>query len=118
MCRLLDRLAGHFDHKVHRVVDRHSAHRPKRVRDWLPAHPDDVELHSLPPNSPEPNPDALVNADIKHSQPKQHQARDQTELAAETPRFFRRRQPQPHIVRGYFSNPHNRNIPDENPMSF
>ncbi|MFF7981778.1 IS630 family transposase [Streptomyces sp. NPDC007901] len=34
MCRrLLDRLAGHFDHKVHLVVDGHSAHRsPRRAR--------------------------------------------------------------------------------------
>ncbi|MGP2440363.1 IS630 family transposase [Streptomyces sp. JW3] len=48
MCRFLDRLAGHFGHKVHLVVD------------WLAAHPDDVELHFLPPYSPELNPDELV----------------------------------------------------------
>ncbi|WP_455907805.1 transposase [Streptomyces halstedii] len=47
VCRFLDRLAGHFDHKVHLVVDGHSAHRSKKVRDWFAAHPDDVELHCL-----------------------------------------------------------------------
>ncbi|NEA19503.1 hypothetical protein G3I29_29360 [Streptomyces halstedii] len=31
MCRFLDRLVGHFDRKVHLVVDRHSAHRSKTV---------------------------------------------------------------------------------------
>ncbi|WP_455770114.1 IS630 family transposase [Streptomyces cinereoruber] len=118
MCRFLDRLAGHFDHKVHLVVDGHSAHRSKKVRDWLTAHPDDVELHFLPPYSPELNPDELVNADLKHSLPKQHRARDQAELAAGTRRFFRRRQRQPHIVRGYFGGPHVRYVLDENPMSF
>ncbi len=46
MCRFLDRLAGHFDHKVHLMVDGHSAHRSRKVRDWLAAHPDDVGLHS------------------------------------------------------------------------
>ncbi len=76
MCRFLDRLAGHFDRKVHLVVDGHSAHRSKKVRDWLVAHPDDVELHFLPPYSPELNPDELVNADLKHSLPRQHRARD------------------------------------------
>ncbi|WP_374772188.1 transposase [Streptomyces sp. NBC_01310] len=35
MCRFLDRLAGHFGHKVHLVADRHSAHRSRRVRAWL-----------------------------------------------------------------------------------
>ncbi|MGW1077633.1 IS630 family transposase [Streptomyces sp. NPDC002537] len=118
MCRFLDRLAGHFGHKVHLVVDGHSAHRPKKVRDWLTAHPDDVGLHFLPPYSPELNPDELVNADLKNTLPKQHRARNQYELAAETRRFFRRRQRQPHIVRGYFHGPHVRYVLDENPMSF
>nr|WP_226599921.1 IS630 family transposase [Streptomyces violascens] len=117
MGRFLDRLAGHFDHKVHLVVDGHSAHRSKKLRDWLAAHPDDVELHFLPPYAPELNPDELVNADLKHSLPKQHQARDQAELATETHRFFHRHQRQPHIVRGYFGGPHVRYILDENPIS-
>ncbi|WP_455431432.1 IS630 family transposase [Streptomyces evansiae] len=118
MCRFLDRLAGHFDHKVHLVADGHSAHRSRRVRDWLATHPDAVELHFLTPYSPELNPDELVNADLKHSLPKQHRARNQSELAAETRRFFRRRQRQPHIVRRYFGGPHVRYVLDENPMSF
>ncbi|WP_325063616.1 transposase [Streptomyces marianii] len=60
MCRFLDRLAGHFDRKVHLVVDGHSAHRSKKAREWPADHPDDVELHFLPPYSPELNFDELV----------------------------------------------------------
>jgi transposase len=100
------------------VADGHSAHRSRRVRAWLAAHSDDVELHLLPSYSSEPNPDEPVNADLKHSLPKQHRAREQAELAAETRRFFRRRQRQPHIIRGYFGGPHVHYVPDENPMSF
>lgn len=48
MCRLLDRLVGHFDRKVHLVVDRHSARRSKTVRTWLAGHQDQIELHFLP----------------------------------------------------------------------
>ncbi|ANZ21763.1 transposase [Streptomyces noursei ATCC 11455] len=59
ICRFLDRLAGHFDHKVHLVVDGHSAHRSRQVRAWLADHPDRIELHFLPPYSPELNPDEL-----------------------------------------------------------
>ncbi|MFF9753777.1 transposase [Streptomyces sp. NPDC014344] len=119
-CRFLDRLAGHVDHKIHLVADGHSAHRSKKVRGGLAAHPDDAELHFLPAYSPEPNPDELVNADLKHSLPRQHRARNQAELATETRRFFRRRQRQrqPHIVRGYFGGPTVRYALDENPMSF
>lgn len=48
MCRFLDRLAGHFDRKVHLVADQHSAHRSRKVRVWLADHADQVELHFLP----------------------------------------------------------------------
>lgn len=110
MCRFLDRLAGHFDHKVHLVVDGHSAHRSRKVRTWLADHPDRIELHFLPSYSPELNPDELVNADLKRSLPMHSRARDQAQLAAETRRFFHRRQRQPHIVRGYFGGPYVRYI--------
>jgi transposase len=110
MCRFLDRLVGHFDRKVHLVVDGHSAHRSRKVRDWLADHADRVELHFLPSYSPELNPDELVNADLKRILPMHSRARDQAQLAAETRRFFHRRQRQPHIVRGYFGGPHVRYI--------
>ncbi|MER6113270.1 IS630 family transposase [Streptomyces hirsutus] len=113
MCRFLTRLVGHFDRKVHLVVDRHAAHRSKAVRAWLANHKDQVELHFLPSYSPELNPDELVNADLKRSLPHTHRARNQTELASETRRFFHRRQHQPHIVRGYFCGRHVGYVIDE-----
>lgn len=76
------------------------------------------EQHFLPPYSPELNPDELVNADLKHSLPRQYRARNQAELAAEARRFFRRRQRQPHIARGYFGGPTIRYVLDENSTSF
>ncbi|MFH8739479.1 IS630 family transposase [Streptomyces sp. NPDC017964] len=93
MCRFLDRLASQFDHKVHLVVDGHSAHRSRTVRVWLAAHPDDVELHFLPPYSPELNPDELVNADLKHSLSRQHRARNQAAVACVTTATHNRKQP-------------------------
>ncbi|MGW0962535.1 IS630 family transposase [Streptomyces gelaticus] len=84
MCRFLDRLVGHFDRKIHLVVDGHSAHRSKKVKDWLADHAEEIELHFLPPYSLELTPDEMVNADLKHRLPKSHQARNQDQLAAET----------------------------------
>ncbi|MFD9116778.1 IS630 family transposase [Streptomyces bottropensis] len=118
MCRFLDRLIGHFDRKIHLVVDGHSAHRSRVVRTWLADHSDRIELHFLPSYSPELNPDELVNADLKRSLPMSSRARNQAQLAAETRRFFHRRQRQPHIVRGYFGGPHVRYTLEENPLSF
>ncbi|MFF9205825.1 helix-turn-helix domain-containing protein [Streptomyces sp. NPDC014986] len=73
------------------------------------------ELHFLPPYSPGLNPDELVNAGLEHGLPKRHRARGQAELAAEPRRFLRRRQRQPHIVRGYFGGTHVRYVLDETP---
>ncbi|MGW1942573.1 IS630 family transposase [Streptomyces goshikiensis] len=63
MCRFLARIVGHFDRKVHLIVDRHSVHRSKTVRAWLAGHKYEIELHSLLSYSHELNPDELVNAD-------------------------------------------------------
>ncbi|MER5218655.1 IS630 family transposase [Streptomyces sp. NPDC002838] len=49
MCRFLNRLAGHFDRKVHLVVDAHSAHRSRKVRAWLADHPDASSCTSCRP---------------------------------------------------------------------
>ncbi len=113
MCRFLDRLASHIQRKVHLVLDGHSAHRSRKVRDWLESHPDRFELHFLPGCAPELNPGELVNADLKQSLPRHSWARDQAQLAAETRRFFHRR---PHIIRGYFGGPHVRYVIDEKPF--
>jgi hypothetical protein len=97
----LDRLARQAGRKVHVIVDRHPVHRSKAVRDWLNDHAEQVELHLMPSYSPELNPDELLNADLKryvHAS----RARTTDQLAHDTRRFLRRRQRQPHLVRGYF----------------
>lgn len=53
MCRFLDRLGGHIEHKVHLVLDGHFTHRSRKVRAWLAAHPDRIEPHFLPSYPPE-----------------------------------------------------------------
>lgn len=97
------------------VVDDHSAHRSRKVRDGLTQHADRVEPHLLPPYSPELNPDEPVNADLTRSLPTPSRAQGRAELAAQARRFFHRRQRQPHIVRGYLGGPHVRYILEERP---
>jgi hypothetical protein len=82
MCRFPARIVGHFNRKVHLIVDRHSAHRSKTVRVRLAGHQDQIEMRFLPSYSPELNPDGLVNADLQRSLPHTHRARNQAELAA------------------------------------
>lgn len=64
-----------------------------------------IELRFLLSYSPELNPDELVHAGLKRSMPMHSRARDQTQLAAETRRFFPPA-PTPATHRpGYFSGP-------------
>lgn len=62
MCRFLARLVGHFDRKVHLIVDRHSAHRSKAVRAWFADRKGEIEMHFLHSYSPELSPDELVTS--------------------------------------------------------
>lgn len=100
----LDQLARQAGQKVHVIVDRHPVHRSKAVRKWLATNAERVELHLLPGYSPKLNPDELLNADLKRNV---HASRAHTtdQLAHDTRRFLRRRQHQPHLVRGYFRAP-------------
>jgi transposase len=97
----LDRLARQAGRKVHVIADRHPVHRSKAVRTWLEANDDRVELHLMAGYSPELNPDELLNADLKRNV-NASRAHTADQLAHQTRRFLRRRQRQPHIVRGYF----------------
>ncbi len=40
-------------------------HRAKKVRQWVQAHADHIELQFLPGYSPELNPTELLNQDVK-----------------------------------------------------
>src|ERR1019366_8029143 len=57
--RLVKQSAGK---KVVLIVDGHPAHR---VREWVTAHPDEIELHFLPGYAPELNPAECLNNDVK-----------------------------------------------------
>jgi transposase len=101
----LDRLLGQFEEKIHLVVDGHSAHRAKKVREWVAERPDRIELHFLPAYAPHLNPDELVNADLKRTLADQVITdRAQMEQAVRT--FFHRVQKLPDRVLGYFQAPH------------
>ncbi len=67
--------------------------------------PDCIELHLVPDHSPALNPDELRGADLTRNV-NASRAHNVDRLAHETRRFLRRRQRQPHIVRGYFQARH------------
>src|SRR5215210_987537 len=62
LIHFLRRLVREARRKVFLILDRLQAHRAGPTRDWLAEHRSEIEVHYLPPYSPELNPDEGVNA--------------------------------------------------------
>lgn len=60
----LERLIAKRERKLLWIVDRHPVHRSAVVQQWLHEHPDKIELHFLPPYSPQLNPAEYLNCDV------------------------------------------------------
>lgn len=59
----LERLMQERTRKLMWIVDRHPVHRSNAVHQWLQEHRDKIELHLLPPYSPQLNPAEYLNCD-------------------------------------------------------
>lgn len=59
----LERLMQERTRKLMWIVDRHPVHRSDAVHQWLQEHRDKIELHLLPPYSPQLNPAEYLNCD-------------------------------------------------------
>jgi DDE superfamily endonuclease len=62
--RLL-RLTRKSRRKVFLILDSHPVHKAHSVSRWLAEHAAQIQVFSLPPYSPELNPDELLNQDVK-----------------------------------------------------
>jgi transposase len=88
--------------KVILILDGHPVHRAKKVRQWVEAHAEEIELQFLPGYSPELNPTELLNQDVKTNALGRRRPRSQDELIGDTRSYLRSTQRQPHIVANYF----------------
>src|SRR5215210_6632153 len=82
--RFLQRLIREDRRKVFLILDRLRAHRARMTQDRLAEHRSEIEVHYLPPYSPELNPDEGVNADLKQAVPRRAPARSQQQLKRAT----------------------------------
>ncbi|WP_029767251.1 IS630 family transposase [Haloglycomyces albus] len=101
----LNRLITTVKPKIHLVLDGHSVHRSKAVRDWVAARSEAIELHFLPPYSPQLNPDEMVNADLKRDLADQS-ITDVRRMKAPVRSFFWSVQKQSDRIKSYFHGKH------------
>lgn len=99
----LGRLVRQADgQKIILILDGHPVHRAKKVRQWVQANADRIELEFLPGYSPELNPTELLNQDVKTNALGRRRPRSQDELIGDARSYLRSTQRQPHIVVRYF----------------
>jgi transposase len=91
--------------KVHLIVDGHPVHRAKLVSGWVGRHAERIELHFLPGDSPELNPVALLNHDVKANAAGRRRPRSAGELRQELHGYLGRRQRQPEVLVRFFDHP-------------
>jgi len=88
--------------KIILILDGHPVHRSKKVKDWVQAHAEQIELQFLPGYAPELNPTELLNQDVKTNALGRRRPHTQSELIGDTRSYLRSRQRTPRIVARYF----------------
>jgi len=103
LTRLLRQADGE---KIILILDGHPVHRAQKVRAWVAAHAELIELQLLPGYSPELNPTELVNQDVKTNALGRRRARSQDELIGDTRSYLHSSQRRPQPVARYFDGEH------------
>ena len=93
--------------KVYLIVDGHPVHRSKKVREFVDERTEGrLKLFFLPPYSPDLNPDEWVWNNVKNDRIARSVIMSKDDLKAKAVGALRRLQKLPHIVRGFFHDPH------------
>jgi len=105
LIRFLRRLIRDTNQRVFLILDNLNVHKAAKVRAWVEAHCDAIELFYLPPYAPELNPDEYLNGDLKLGVAKRAPARTKPELSKVARSHFRMLQRRPARVRRFFEHP-------------
>lgn len=102
--KFLDRLLKSTDRKVFLIVDNHSVHRSKAVKEWLAEekHSKWLRLFYLPPYSPQLNPDEYLNNDVKSNAVGRKRAQNKMELERNVRSNLQSTQRRPGKVKSFF----------------
>ncbi len=92
--------------KIILILDGHPVHRSKKVKAWVQAHADQIELQFLPGYSPELNPTELLNQDVKTNSLGRRRPHTQDQMIGDTRSYLRSTQRKPQLVARYFQEEH------------
>jgi transposase len=106
MLDFLCRLIRQIPQKVFLIVDRHPVHLSGKVQRWLERHAQQIRMFFLPADSPELNPDELLNHDVKANAVGRKRPRTKVQMIQNVRSHLRRRQRQPDLVQRFFREKH------------
>jgi transposase len=101
----LKRLTGKSKRKIYLIVDGHPVHKSKAVNSWLKVNKKKIEIFTLPPYSPELNPDEMLNQDVKTNAVRSKRSKTLSEMKCNLKSYLISRQKTPEVVQRYFDAP-------------
>jgi transposase len=104
------RLMHDTDGPVYLIVDGHPTHRARATKQFVASTQGRLKLFCLPGYAPELNPDEWVWKNVKHDQIARRGVASKDDLKVKAIGALRRLQKLPHLVRGFFADPHLRYI--------
>jgi hypothetical protein len=102
MTDFLQRLIKQNKQKVFLIVDGHPVHLCRQVKGWVYRHRKRIRMFFLPGYSPQLNPDALLNQDVKTNAVGQNRPKNQPEMMQQVRSYLRSTQRRPQVVKNYF----------------
>jgi len=105
LIRFMKRLIKDTSSKVFLILDNLKVHHSKLVKAWLEENKEQIEVHYLPPYSPDMNPDEYLNGDLKQGIRASSPARNQGQLEKKVLGHLRKVQALPQRVINYFCHP-------------
>ena len=103
--KFMSRLIKDAPRKVFLIVDNLRVHHGKKVKEWLDANKEKIEVFYLPSYSPELNPDEYLNGNLKNKIRSGIPARNEKDIVSKTRSFMKTLQKRPQHVKKYFKHP-------------
>jgi transposase len=102
----LERLVKHAKgQKVFLIVDGHPVHKAKAIKQWLEGRSTQIEIHYLPADSPDRNPDELLNQELKATVYQAGRPKNKADLKRKLKAKLYSIQKQPDKIEAYFKKP-------------
>lgn len=102
----LKQIIKHSKRKIYFVTDNHSAHKTKKLNEWLSQNKKRIEVFFLPPYSPELNPQEYVNQDVKTNIIGKKRPINKAEMKNNVEGFMLKRKKDKKQVKKYFHEKH------------